>query len=267
MEVYIEYAIIDNFAFDYLLFYCVNKTLKLKKGVWHITLCSLLGVAFALSLPLLKLNGILLFLVKSVVGVSLCLLFTLKRSKLLKIYSILLFFAYTFVLGGVLLALIYAVGDFSFGSATLNYSSNIPIGIYLVAIAIFTYLVYSVTTYINKARHQAKFKYSVSLVVFGKTYSVDAFLDSGNSLTYLGRAVCFVFCKYLCKSIGKQIAEQISCGNKVLEKITYSTVSGQKTSYAVLATINKQENYIILSKRNSEHDIILNLLGGNYETT
>ena len=64
MVVYIEYVILDNLTFDFLILFCTNKITKSNAKIWQLILGALLGTATAIALPYVG-GGVLLYLYKT----------------------------------------------------------------------------------------------------------------------------------------------------------------------------------------------------------
>ncbi|MBR2442045.1 MAG: sigma-E processing peptidase SpoIIGA, partial [Clostridia bacterium] len=107
MTVYIEYAFLQNFVFDGVLFLLALFALREKLCLWRILLSSALGGIFAILFPLIKLPAVFKTLLKFAGGALLCipLVSRLKTAKEWGRYAYicLFFFAFTFLFGGSLL--------------------------------------------------------------------------------------------------------------------------------------------------------------------
>ena len=54
MEIYIEYALAENFLLDAMLLWLAMKAAKQEISLWRIVLAAAIGAAFAVAFPLLK---------------------------------------------------------------------------------------------------------------------------------------------------------------------------------------------------------------------
>ena len=122
MNVYIEYVIADNFVIDCLLLWAAAVTLKLPYKKWRLILGGAVGALCAVVSVFV--SGWLVYLVKLACLVLMCLTAVGVSKKLL--WYILLFVAYTFVLGGAIIALFHF---FNVGYVTENgefYDLDVP---------------------------------------------------------------------------------------------------------------------------------------------
>lgn len=273
MAVYIEYAILDNLVFDFCILFALSKTLRLKASFLRILLCACLATAFAVIIPLFDLNQWLLLAIKVLFGPLLCLLLCKRSEKKKIIWSILLFWAYTFVLGGAVLALIFAFCDFSFENAALFYTSKLPLGVYLLALMTFCYFAYNLVKYIKGLRITASLEKEAVIEICGKKIKTAAYIDSGNLTKEGGVPVCFALDKALCRKAGKIIACLIAQGQAPLKRVSFITV-GEELRYlnAFLCEVQAEEKrlvcYVALSKtRDAPHALLLHadFLGGKNE--
>ncbi len=226
MAVYIEYAILDNLVFDFCILFALAKTLHLNASFLKIALCSAIAAAFAVIIPLLSLPSWLLLAVKTFFGPFICLLLCKKSEKRKIVWSILLFYAYTFVLGGAVLALLFALCDFSFENAALFYTSKLPMGVYLLALMVFCYFAYNLVKYLRGLRITASLEKTAVLDVYGIKIKTQGFIDSGNLARQEGIPLCFALDKRLCRKIGQIAASLIAQGQKPLKRISCVTVGG-----------------------------------------
>ena len=100
MEIYVEYALIENFLVDGALLYLAMSAAKQPICLWRLALSAFAGAAFALVFPLLSLPPWLGYLLKFLVGALLCVI-ALKRQKSWGRYAltVLLFYALSFCFG------------------------------------------------------------------------------------------------------------------------------------------------------------------------
>ena len=104
MTVYIEYAILDNFIIDWLLFRYTLLFLGLKVRKGRLFFCALAGTAFAVALPLVVLPGWAELALKGISG-ALLVLWLAKYPSARKYCAALgVFFLLTVLTGGALTA-------------------------------------------------------------------------------------------------------------------------------------------------------------------
>ncbi|MDE7379976.1 MAG: sigma-E processing peptidase SpoIIGA, partial [Clostridia bacterium] len=72
MQVYAEYAFIENFCMDFTLLTAVKFASKNPARYRRLAIASVLGACFAIVYPLFGLNGVLGIVVKLVAGFLMC---------------------------------------------------------------------------------------------------------------------------------------------------------------------------------------------------
>ena len=190
-----EYALLENFLVDASLLYLALLAARIPVSVWRLCLGGGVGACFALVFPLLSLPPWLAYLLKFAVGALLCLLANPRRPKRTRkggfALTVGLFYAFSFCLGGGLIA-VFESFDLPYyivsGGGVL---STLPVGWLTLACAVFValgkYFIHKL--YARKRR----FAHIVSCSIFYKDarVRVDGFVDTGNKASYGGRAVCF----------------------------------------------------------------------------
>ncbi len=194
MEVYIEYAIIDNFIVDYVLLTETARLLKVPFKKRNLFLASALGTAFAVVTPLLSLPLAVTFVIKVLSGMLVA-LFAVKHGGALayvKFFNV--FLLMTFLLGGIVIGILSLLGIPYELSA---YYSNklIPIGINVL----FGFLlVRGVRLFIDFNASSVKISrdlYEAEIVVGGKSFGCVAFFDNGNRLYDEASGLPIIVCK------------------------------------------------------------------------
>ena len=105
MEIYVEYALAENFFLDAMLLWLALRTAKQKISPGRLVLASAVGAAFAVVFPLLQLGTVFSYILRFAVGFLLCLIAVKGKGWGRYAITSLLFFGYSFGLGGALLAL------------------------------------------------------------------------------------------------------------------------------------------------------------------
>lgn len=255
MNVYIEYVIADNFTIDTLLLWAAAVTLKMPYKKWRLILGGIVGTLCAVVSVFV--SGWLIYLVKFACLVLMCLTAVGFGKKLL--WYILLVAAYTFVLGGAIVAVFHF---FNVGYVTENgefYDLNVPLFVYVLAAFFTGFLCYSVAFYVKQTKKVAPYLTKAKVYLKGKVINVAAFCDSGNTLTYDGVAVCFVTKKF--NGFSSYFAEQTLQGKTVSVEVT--TVTGTKQVAAIPAEVEargkKIRVYLALpiSKCNTPYNLLL----------
>ena len=216
MNVYVEYALAENFCMDFVLLYAAKCVTKNRAGMGRICIASSLGAAFAVVFPLLGLNGFAAAAVKLVFGAAMCLVagrFSRDASCFAYIGD---FAAFTFALGGALVALFSLTGtEYAEGGGVLI--SRVPVGIplfFALALLVAARRVASRFTKYNS-------KISVVCHIYAGKYhvSVPAFFDSGNRVYRFGSPV-----SVLPRAAAKQLVDVA----RINTFVSVHTVAGDK---------------------------------------
>ncbi len=259
MEIYIEYAFLENFLFDGAFLWLALYAAKVKIKWWRVTLSAVVGAAFALLFPFLHLPDLLKTILKIAVGFLLC-LFLFERLKTRREWgryalTALFFFIFSFGFGGVLLGV--------FGSDT-------RVSPFLVFFA-FTLLCFASVWlmgkfYARKALHRRI--YPCELYHGEKKISTQAFLDSGNLAMKNGLPVCFLSPELLYELFGEEI---VKGEGQVCDEMAITTLSGEKKArlYPGRIEVDGQKRDVYFSPSANmigrEYKVLLNF-GESYET-
>ena len=224
MNVYVEYVVLDNFVIDTLLLWAVALTLRLSYKWWRMLLGGAVGAGCAVVSTFVA--GFWLYFIKAACLLSMCVVAVGFGKKLF--WHILLTVAYTFVLGGAVIGLFnlfkidYVNGDGQF------YQMRVPLFVYAIAVALSAFLCYSIVIYVKNAKKSAPYRVKVQIEL-DKSYTVEGFCDSGNSLSHDGVPVCFVTKSF--KGFADYFVQQTLCGKTV--SIDVATVAGTQKVTAV----------------------------------
>ena len=182
MQVYIEYVIIDNFIIDYLLISLSLKVANVKTSKLRLICSAFLGTIVAVIIPLLNIDNVYLFLIKIILAVLMCYVagsFTSIKKYLITLAS---FFAFTFLSGGVIIAIFYFADVDYFQDFNFNYDSIFPIGFTILIIYLLYLLLKTLILKILKIKSINPFIRKCILVLNKKRFSVLGFIDTGNRL-------------------------------------------------------------------------------------
>lgn len=250
MEVVIEQVLFDNLVIDYLILKLTNKILRLGVSKKRLVLGSVIGCIFALILPLMNLNGILLYLVKIIVGF--CMVLVLKKFKSISeaIVSALTLISTTFLFGGLCYAItcemeqVITVQGFMIGNFEL------PIGIILVVIFGYAWIFNKILNYIKIKSRVSNFAYNIEIELNNKIFNLKGYLDSGNRLYDLDKKPIML----ISKSAFECISKDLSCSKGNFNKVHFvemATASGTNQILVFEAeklTIKKDDNNIIANE-------------------
>lgn len=215
MQVYVELALLENFCMDFTLLYCAKLVCRNRAKVLRLILVSLLGACFAVVFPLFKLQGIFAIAVKLISGAIICLISC--KFKSFKAYFKLtaVFFAFTFVLGGALIAVFSLAGvDYSLSEGYVL--SSVPVGIPMFGVLI---LIIVARKLANKLRKCEKAEVTVRIFSGEKSVQLKGFFDSGNKVYYFGQPVSI---------ISLESAQKIIDTERIKEQVKIHTVAGSK---------------------------------------
>ena len=254
MNVYVEYVVLDNFVIDSLLLWAVALTLRLSYKWWRLALGGAVGAACAVLSVFT--HGFWLYLLKTVSLIGMCVVAMGFGKKLF--WHISLTVAYTFVLGGAIIGLFnlfkidYVNGDGQF------YQMKVPLFVYAIAVVLVAFLCYSIVIYVKNAKKATPYRVKVQIEL-DKSYTVNGFCDSGNSLYHEGIPVCFVTKSF--KGFADYFVKQTLAG-KVVD-IEVSTVAGTQRVAAVEGkiTLNGEQRRVYLAlpkeKCQTEYNVLL----------
>ena len=215
MTVYIEYAFLQNFFFDGVLFTLALYALKERLCLWRSILSSALGGIFAILFPLIELPAFLSTLLKFAGGALLCmpLVNRLKTAKEWGRYACicLFFYAFTFLFGGSLLGIYTA--PVAFWKVLIGFAALSFIGVFLIR-------------KLYERRNFAKNTCHCRLFSKGKSVKAQGYIDSGNLAQKNGLPVCFVAPDLFYELFGEEILTQ---REQVRDELAISTLTGAKT--------------------------------------
>lgn len=189
MQVYIEYALAENFCMDFCLLACAKFTVKNICTYRRIALASALGACFAVIYPLLPIDGVLSVAVKIISGLALAALAGRfqKFSAFAKFAAA--FLGYGFALGGALIAIFSLAGaEYSAGQGYIL--SSVPVGIPLFALLMLVLLSKYIARRLFSRARGAPVRCVV--VVGDRQAELEGFFDSGNRVYSNGAPVTVI---------------------------------------------------------------------------
>ena len=215
MVVYIEYALLENFVYDYVLL-CLAFFATRERTKWYrLAFSALIGAVFALLCPFIVLPSFLYLTLKIGVGLLICMLpfGRLKNKKEWGRYAFttLCFFFLTFGYGGAMQA-------FS-GGRTMS-SQVVFACVFVLSFAV-TVLVKKL--YQKRALHA--FIYPCTLIAEQKSAQVLGYYDTGNCAQKNGVPICFVSPELIYGLFGDKIVKD---WGTVCDETEITTLSGGK---------------------------------------
>ncbi|MBR7100235.1 MAG: sigma-E processing peptidase SpoIIGA [Clostridia bacterium] len=219
MEVYIEYAIVENFILDGLLLYLSFKTVRLPISKPRLLLAALLGSVFAVLFPLLPLSDGYAFAVKYLFGGILCLTAVSKQIKN-ALLILPFFYLYTFALGGLLLGMdsFFLQNEMENGNYILRQTPAFTV---LISALVFGIACVKLISSLYRRYRNKKLLYSCKITFKGMQVEGIGLLDTGNSLTFHGSPVCLID-----KSLSKSLLNEENSKDVPLERMYVHTATG-----------------------------------------
>ncbi len=190
MNVYVEYVIIDNFIFDYLLLCLTFKSNGKEPPKSRLIFSAIFGTVFAIVFPFLKFHELILFALKIVCVFAMVAIAYPFESYKDYLKKVLKFNLLTFAFGGMIFGFFSLIGlDYSFLYGTTD--SAVPLGI-LITVAAVLYWAFE-KLYYRLFQNKLIYPFICRCVIFskGRKIQISAFIDSGNQLTDgEGESVC-----------------------------------------------------------------------------
>lgn len=189
MQVYAEYALLENFCMDFALLFCAKALTKNVCGYLRLSLAAALGACFAVVYPLFNLNAAWGIVVKILSGAALCAV----AGKYTRVTGYLKFTAVftgaTFILGGALIALFSLTGAGYEGGAGYVLSS-VPVGIPLFFAILLGIIIRRIVRKFTSAA--IKGELSCTVKMGEKCVTCTGFYDSGNKVYCGGKPVSII---------------------------------------------------------------------------
>ena len=167
MTVYIDLVCIINFIYDFLILLTVSFTLKRNRKIYYYILSSLIGV-LSIFLLFLKINNIILFLLKILISVIMVIVAFGYKSIKYTISNIIYFYMTSIILAGFLYLIKGNSSNFN-----LNYIVLLIIG----PIILFIYYKSN-----KKLKNTYSDYYKIKIVFDNIEYNLVSFYDNGNNL-------------------------------------------------------------------------------------
>ena len=218
MQVYVEYALLENFCMDFTLLVASKWASRNPAGYLRITLSALLGACFAVAFPLFGLGGVLSIAVKIVAGGGMCAVAGKYSS--VKGYAkfTAIFTVSTFLVGGALIA-IFSLANIDYAEGGGFILSSVPVGIPLFAVAVFAIAVKKIRSAFSKAfSKDGKVTASCKIFCGEKSATCTAFYDSGNKVYCKGAPVSI---------IPRHVAGILTDATRIKDFVDIHTVAGQ----------------------------------------
>ncbi|MGN0807460.1 MAG: sigma-E processing peptidase SpoIIGA [Candidatus Coproplasma sp.] len=186
MEVYIEFALIENFCMDFALLTCAKAAVKNTAKYRRIALASVIGAVFAVCFPLINLNGVLAVVVKIVSGLVVSAIAGRYQSFLGFVKFAFAFTCVTFLSGGALIA-VFSLTGISYADGGGYILSSVPVGIPLFLVVCLLIIIKKLAA---KRANVKVIEVKCKISLNGKSVTSKGFYDSGNKVYLDGAPVC-----------------------------------------------------------------------------
>lgn len=277
MVLYIEYVIVDNFVIDYILLKLLGITFKDNLKNKNIILSCILGTISAVCLPLLMRYEILLFVYKVLTACVMILVLKKYRSYRQYFLYLLVLFTYTFLFGGVAIAIFNIFNIPYTVNGLLLYNYEFPISAFILIFGAGSWLFKKIIQALGQQLKLNNYLCKIKLVDNGKVIECTGFYDSGNNISREGNAVNIISIDMFFMLHDDYPMEKLLFRNMdkaLLKNPSYIDVSSLSTSTKYLSfTIDKMiindqeyENVVlaVAMKNFQNFDCIINssLMGG-----
>ena len=179
MTIYIDLIFLINLVFDFLLLLTINIVLKRYSKIPKIFLGALFGSISLISL-FIKFNAFMLFILKILLGLIMCLIsFGYKNIKY-TLYNIIYLYMTSIILGGFLY---YLKIEFSYERDKLVFYYHGLSFSYIILIIIAPLILYVFIKSLKVLKEIKNYYYQV-IIIFNNDYklNITGFLDTGNKL-------------------------------------------------------------------------------------
>ena len=215
MQVYIELAVLENFCMDFTLLYSAKAVSKNTASYKRIALGAVLGAAFAVVFPLIKMHAVLAIAVKILSGLLICLVSGKFKSVKGYIKFSGAFLIFTALLGGALIG-IFSLAGIAYSADGGYLLSSVPIGIPMFGALLLIILAKKLAKRFSKS---GKAEVNCKIYAGENQVSVKGFFDSGNKVYSKGVPVSV---------IPKAAAEKLFIETRINEDVKIHTVAGSK---------------------------------------
>ncbi len=254
MTIYIETFLIQNIIINFCLLKLVQVTTKNKTSIFRLVLSSIIGAGLSVVSAVLISNNIAINVLKFICS-FIMLLTAFKQSKKQFMLSFLLFFIYTYALGGAIISLSGTTYATNFGVVT---SSKFNLSLVCLIIIAITYLFEFALKHIKSRIKLNSLVYEITIFKDNNSLKLNAFLDTGNQLNFNGQPVLVLDFKTYLKLTKQNIISYIT--NPAMQT-TISTVAGKQNVNLYL--IDKLQ----IKVNNKTKELINQLVAINFSST
>lgn len=253
MTVYVELAFAENFLLDGLLLYLALKCVRTEIRYPRLLLAAAIGGGEALLFPLFSLPVPISYLVKVIGGLILAFIAT-KGGLKVSLMSACAFFALTFVLGGMLVA-VYSFFNIDYVEDGGYFIERAPVSLVLAGGGILSIAVTKAAMSFYRYRQRKRDLLPCSMTVGEQTVRWTGLADSGNRLSFRGKPVCVV------SALG---ALALFRGLPPVGRLRISTVNGSRISPVFVCDrlelegkVNEKVYFTVGEVNSKEYSVIL----------
>jgi len=192
MVVYLEQVVLDNLIINYVLLFLTGKLIYKKTCFLRLFLADCLGTIFSAVYPIINLDGIILLVLKIVLGI--CMVLVAFKNKGVKDF-LLSFFCFLFltaVCGGLCFALVLALYPNSLiENGSLLYK-GLPMGLIVLAVFVLLKFVFDVWKKIRQRQGIKEKSCNLTIRLKDINIKINAYIDTGNLLCYKQKPVIII---------------------------------------------------------------------------
>ncbi len=227
MQVYAEYAFIENFFMDFTLLYAAKAASKNPAKYGRLAFAAVFGACFAVAYPLFGLKGVAAVAVKLASGVALCAVAGRYHTFKGFLKFTLVFLAATALLGGALMAIFALAGEGRGAMGEGFILSSVPVGIPMFFALVLAFAVRKLRARFSTAKGGTA---TCTIYLKQNKATCKGFFDSGNKVYSGGAPVSIV---------PESVAEKLTDIGRIKTFVDIHTVAG-KSKIAVF-TADKLE--------------------------
>lgn len=231
MIVYLEYAIIDNMVMNSVILILSSLTLKEKVKKGRVFFAALVGTIGAILMSLFSMEKWYGISLKLLLGLIMVVIMVFKPTKRRLISYYCVFLAYTFILGGCILSLLYLLEADVTDALAITYVSGVPVGVLIGGVAVTIWLAYFLIKRIYKKKKVFTRLVDVEITL-DKVYALKGFVDSGNLLRYNGLPVYFAVNRKIKEKLFEMYSRNL-LSSKETAFIPYRTVKGEGRALSI----------------------------------
>jgi len=277
MNLYIEYVVLDNLVVDYFILRMISLFFKIKINKLNIIFFCLVGIVSAFFLPYIMHIKYLSLLYKFII--SIIMVMVIRKFSNFKIFIkyYLTFLVSTFMMGGIIYAILMLFGIKYTSSSIVLYSFELPMSVLIIVSFLCFWFVKKVVKLLQYQLNVSNYLYSIKIEDGEHSAEGVGFYDTGNNVIIDGEGVNIISINLFMKLYKDFPIEKIvfrNVSNKVLKNVEYINIEGLSNNEKYLSFVidkicvdKKEFNNVrvaVTLKNFENFDCILhnNLIGG-----